>query len=185
MAAAATNRPVMCHALVRCAGAVAAANAIASRKPMPAATSGVSTRGHDRVHNIATPHATSAASTAASRLLTDCHGRRTSGLVASNGATTARRNTPAAATPLDTSDNAPTAMTDNNANAVVKNSKKLATEIESRRKARLLHTATSHAIHERGKRVGRATRVARLYGGRKLVSKRETHAADARRLQDR
>src|SRR5262245_7374559 len=127
-------RPVMCHALTRAAGASDAATAIAAIHASHTCASGTSQRGQRPARSIAAPHTTSDTTSAASRLLTACHGKRTSGFVVSNGATSASRNTPAAAAPLVTSVNVPTTTTaEKKAEAEArfeerwKNSKKLAT----------------------------------------------------------
>src|SRR4249920_1771045 len=91
----------MCRALVRGVEA-SAATVIVTRNAVHAAPSGIR-RGILADARRATAHEPQATSSTASRLLSDCHGNRSSGAVASNGASIASRSTPPAATALDMS----------------------------------------------------------------------------------
>src|SRR5262245_57968477 len=99
-AAAAASRPVMCQALTRSAGATAAASADAARNASQARTAGSRHDGKRPADTSATAHVPIANSRSASRFVTDCPGSRQIGVVTSNGASAASRNTPAAATRL-------------------------------------------------------------------------------------
>src|SRR5690242_15653488 len=106
-------RPVMCQALTRNATAAADATAIAPTNAAHDTATGVRHIGTERRKTIAAPQTPHASTTAASRLLTDCHGNRSTGRVNSNGASAASRSTPTNAGPLATvSDNTPGVMTE-------------------------------------------------------------------------
>ncbi len=76
----------MCQALTRAIGTDAAETTIAARSTIQGRVSGVCQRGSVRDQPIANNHAVKTASEIASRLLTDCQGRRSSGSRCSNGA---------------------------------------------------------------------------------------------------
>src|SRR5262249_43751198 len=156
-AAAAATRPVMCQALARSTGAAADARARAAINAAQADASGGQRRGNCPDNASAAPQHAIARKRAASTLLTDCHGRRTSGAVVSNGARTASANTPAAATTLD---------------IVLErtNSKILATRSAVPWKARRLHSPLPHAVREPFESGTTRKRRGHPYGRRKAVS---------------
>src|SRR4051812_4607492 len=92
---AAPRRPVMWRALMRETGEAMDASTMAASSATHGNVSGVRHSGSRREATTTTAHAANAASTAASRLLTDCRGRRTSGSVSSNGAASVSNATPA------------------------------------------------------------------------------------------
>src|SRR5262249_6677894 len=79
--------------VVRATGEASEASAIAATSTIHGSVSGVRHSGRRRDATTTAPHATNAASTAASRLLIDWRGSRTSGSVSSNGAASVSRAT--------------------------------------------------------------------------------------------
>src|SRR5258708_5602576 len=149
---AAAARPVMCSALVRDTGERSAEASIAASVATQGQVNRVCHTGKRRVATIEAPHARNATSTHASRLLIDWPGSRTSGLVVSNGATNASRATPT---------NAVFSMRPATSG---EDSKKLATR--ARRHACCIRSGSTRQS---------ANNSGIAYGGRKLVSLRETY----------
>src|SRR5438094_848343 len=92
--AAAVSRAAMCSAFTRSAGARSAAIDIAAMNAVHGPVSGVRHAGFRRATSIDASHAPHTHASNSSRLLTDCHGRRTIGVVSSKGAPSARTQAP-------------------------------------------------------------------------------------------
>jgi hypothetical protein len=88
------KRPAMCSAFTRPVGAIRAETVIAASRAIQGDVSGVCQRGQVPDETIDQSHAQKTTARTPSTLLTDCHGRRTSGRNSSNGAMIASAQTP-------------------------------------------------------------------------------------------